>query len=125
MGANKSIQEEKERSDKGKIGKIDIYILALFAAQIYIYSQKSVSNNFAVAEIIASTTNFNAIVFALYCLSFFMIFLNFFYLLAAYKKQDVQEKEKFLSAAFVGTIIFFILSFILDIFIQRLNQPFF
>lgn len=125
MGANKNNQKEEKKDFRGKIARIDLYIIFLFAVQVAIYFTKSVSQEFALADLISSQTNFNLTIFALYCLSFFILFINLFYLFLAYKKRDDGEKELYLSTAFIGTILFFIINFTMEIFILRLKQPLF
>jgi hypothetical protein len=122
MATVESNKKKSSKEGKKEMNRLDIYTIFLFATQVYIYYSEVLSNNFSISNLVKFNGNLSVFVFILFCLTFFILFANLFYLFLAYKSKDSNESNLYISTVFIGTVLFFVLNFVTKILFLKLDK---
>ncbi len=121
MVTDKTNEKEKKENGVDIFSRWDFYIVFLFLVQIYIYFTKASAFNLLMFSMLRSNRPLTTIAFFFYCISFSILFYNLFLLWQAFKADTKDEKKNRIGSTILWTVIFFVVSFLIELLILKIR----
>lgn len=114
---NKEVQENNMLSSR--LDRVDIYSLALFFGNLFIYSNLLPTLKFVVFRFAPQPTPVTTWFFGLYGLLLFLFFYNLQRFITIYNEKDVVERAKMVTPIFLSTSIIILINTFIEILVSR------